>query len=92
MFACFDAETTGWGGVKDMGCISRYDFLRGILHQGLHEHRELGVNPYRLGVIDGQTQVKLVVELDELEASPPPEAAGGETMPRRTGPEEDSAP
>ena len=43
--------STGWGGVNDMGCISRYDYLRGILLQGLHEHHHHGVNPFRLGVI-----------------------------------------
>jgi hypothetical protein len=43
---------TGFGGVKDQGCVSRYDFVRGILLQGLREQRgALGMNPYRLGVI-----------------------------------------
>ncbi len=44
-------DETGFGGVGGVGCVSRLDFLRGILIEGLKEERRLGVNPYRLGVI-----------------------------------------
>ncbi|MCY1005682.1 DUF3604 domain-containing protein [Nannocystis pusilla] len=33
------------------GCVSRLDFLRGILLAGLGAEQRLGVNPFRLGVI-----------------------------------------
>ncbi len=40
------------------GCMSRLDFLRGILLEGMSEQARLGVNPYSLGVIasNGYTQ------------------------------------
>ncbi len=44
-------EGTGSGGAAGVGCISRRDFLRGILAEGLREGERLGLNPYRLGVI-----------------------------------------
>ena len=44
-------DGTGMGGVQDLGCVSRRDFLRGILLEGLAEEARLGVNPYRLGVV-----------------------------------------
>ncbi len=44
---------TGSGAMIGMGCTSRWDYLRGILLEGLKEEQELGVNPYRLGVIGG---------------------------------------
>jgi len=44
-------EQPGWGGMNDMGCLSRWDFLRGILLTGLEEHDRLGFNPYQHGVI-----------------------------------------
>jgi hypothetical protein len=46
---CEDAP--GWGGVKDLGCISRLDFLRGVLSRGLADEARLGRNTLRLGVI-----------------------------------------
>lgn len=46
---CGDA--TGSQGMLGRGCVSRLDFLRGILLAGLGEERRLGTNPYRLGVI-----------------------------------------
>ncbi len=36
-----------------MGCLSRYDFLRGVLLLGLLEERRYGLNPYRLAVVGG---------------------------------------
>ncbi len=44
-------DGTGWGAVKDSGCVSRLDFVRGIYLRGLAEERKLGLNPYRLGII-----------------------------------------
>ena len=44
-------DGTGFGGAGGVGCISRLDFLRGILLEGMKEERRLGVNPYALGVI-----------------------------------------
>src|SRR5690606_38083234 len=43
---CGDA--TGQGGMLGMGCVSRLDFLRGILLAGLSAEQRLGVNPFRL--------------------------------------------
>ncbi len=44
-------EGSGYGGVKDLGCLSRRDFLRGVLLHGLVAEPRLGLNVYRLGVI-----------------------------------------
>ncbi|HEY8379840.1 MAG TPA: DUF3604 domain-containing protein [Nannocystis sp.] len=44
-------DGTGSQGMLGLGCVSRLDFLRGILLAGLHAEQRLGVNPYRLGVI-----------------------------------------
>jgi len=44
-------EGTGWGAVKDGGCVSRLDFLRGILLAGLEQGARLGINPYQVGLI-----------------------------------------
>lgn len=44
-------DGTGFGGVQDAGCISRLDFLRGVLAQGLKLAASLGQNPLRIGVI-----------------------------------------
>lgn len=44
-------EGTGWGAVKDGGCVSRLDFLRGILLAGLEQGARLGLNPYQVGLI-----------------------------------------
>ncbi len=45
------ADSPGAGGVANGGCVSRLDFVRGALLEGLSEHQRIGVNPYRLGVI-----------------------------------------
>ncbi len=42
---------TGMQGMINGGCISRLDFFRGILGEGLREHERLGVNPYKLGAM-----------------------------------------
>ncbi len=44
-------DGTGAGGVAAGGCVSRLDFARGALLEGLREERRLGVNPLRLGFI-----------------------------------------
>jgi len=46
---CGDA--TGQFGSGGTGCLSRLDFVRGVLLAGLKEGGRLGVNPYRLGII-----------------------------------------
>ncbi len=44
-------DDTGAGGVARNGCLSRVDFARGILLEGLREAGRLGVNPFRVGLI-----------------------------------------
>jgi hypothetical protein len=44
-------DGTGTRGMLAMGCVSSLDFLRGVLIKGLQEEKNLGINPYRLGVI-----------------------------------------
>ncbi len=48
---CGDRPDPLGGGSGGVGCVSRLDFLRGILLEGLKEEARLGVNPYRLGVV-----------------------------------------
>ncbi len=47
--ACGD--TPGSGGIAGVGCVSRRDFVRNVLSEGLAEQERLGVNPFRLGLI-----------------------------------------
>ena len=44
-------EGTGTGALAGMGCVSRNDYVRHALVEGLREQRRIGVNPYRLGII-----------------------------------------
>jgi hypothetical protein len=44
-------DGTGSRGIINLGCVSRLDFLRGILLEGMRQQTLLGVNPYRLGVL-----------------------------------------
>ncbi|HEY0138424.1 MAG TPA: DUF3604 domain-containing protein, partial [Nannocystis sp.] len=44
-------DGVGSNGIIARGCVSRLDFLRGILLKGMQEEAKVGVNPYRLGVI-----------------------------------------
>ncbi len=44
-------DDVGWGGVQDQGCISRLDFLRGVLLEGLKQQGGLGLNPYQVGIL-----------------------------------------
>ncbi|NVB41028.1 DUF3604 domain-containing protein [Pseudenhygromyxa sp. WMMC2535] len=46
---CLDG--TGSQGMVNGGCVSRVDFVRGILLAGLEEEARLGVNPYKLGLM-----------------------------------------
>ena len=44
-------EGTGRGALGGRGCVSRLDFVRYALIEGLREADRLGVNPYRLGIM-----------------------------------------
>ena len=44
-------DGVGSKGILARGCVSRLDYLRGVLLAGLQEEARLGVNPYRLGVV-----------------------------------------
>ena len=44
-------DGTGSRGMLGLGCVSKLDYLRGILINGMQQEASLGVNPYRLGVI-----------------------------------------
>ncbi len=41
----------GAGGLKDEGCVSRYDYIRNVLKLGLSEEIRLGMNPFKFGII-----------------------------------------
>lgn len=41
----------GFLGEVGLGCVSRLDFVRYVLLEGLKEEQRLGVNPYKLGII-----------------------------------------
>lgn len=44
-------DGTGSQGMINGGCVSRVDFVRGILNEGLREQQRIGVNPYKLGLM-----------------------------------------
>ena len=44
-------EGSGSGAMAGFGCISRRDFVRYVLTEGLREESRLGVNPFRFGLI-----------------------------------------
>jgi len=44
-------DGTGAGGAARQGCVSRRDFARGALLEGLKEAERIGVNPFALGFI-----------------------------------------
>lgn len=44
-------DGVGAGGMRLGGCVSRLDFVRNVLKEGLVEEARLGVNPYRLGIV-----------------------------------------
>lgn len=41
----------GSNSITGFGCVSRHNFLRGALSVGMEKEQELGVNPFKLGVI-----------------------------------------
>jgi hypothetical protein len=44
-------DEPGFGMMIGLGCVSRMDFVRYVLTEGLREEQRLGVNPYKLGII-----------------------------------------
>ena len=44
-------EGTGEGGMSRRGCISRRNFARYVLAEGMRERQRLGVNPFELGFL-----------------------------------------
>ncbi len=44
-------EGTGAGALGGRGCVSRLDYVRTALIEGLRQQERLGVNPYKLGII-----------------------------------------
>lgn len=44
-------DGVGDNGIVGLGCVSRLDFARGILLEGLAEEARLGVNPYPMGLV-----------------------------------------
>ena len=44
-------EGTGFGALMGKGCVSRLDFVRYALVEGLREASRIGVNPYKFGLI-----------------------------------------
>ena len=44
-------EGSGAGAMAGLGCLSRRDFVRDVLVEGLLENERIGANPYRLGII-----------------------------------------
>ncbi len=51
-------DGTGSSGMIGQGCVADRDFLRGALLDGLRYEQQLGVNPFKLGVI-GSTDTHL---------------------------------
>ncbi len=41
----------GGGAMIGLGCVSRLDFVRNVLKEGLKQEAELGANPFKLGII-----------------------------------------
>ena len=44
-------DEAGSQGMLGRGCVSRLDYLRGILLEGMKQEMRLGVNPFKVGVI-----------------------------------------
>mgnify|MGYP002877497313 CR=1 FL=1 len=44
-------DEPGFGMMIGLGCVSRMDFVRYVLTEGLREENRLGANPYKLGII-----------------------------------------
>jgi len=46
-------ENVGAGGMAYIGCLSRWDFVRYALIEGIAEQNRIGINPYKMGFIGG---------------------------------------
>lgn len=46
-------NSTGRGGMMLQGCVSRFNYLRHVLPEGQADAEQLGVNPFKLGIIAG---------------------------------------
>jgi hypothetical protein len=46
-------DGTGVAGLNNAGCISRRNFWRNVLVEGLREEERIGENPFKLGVVSG---------------------------------------
>lgn len=68
-------------GVTNNGCVSRNDYLRGVLLSGLKEAERIGINPYPLGVI---------ASTDTHNGTPG--AVGEDGFPGHRGTEDDTVP
>ncbi len=44
-------EETGVGGTAGIGCVSKRDFVRNALAEGLRQETRFGVNPFQVGII-----------------------------------------
>ncbi|MBT9557798.1 MAG: DUF3604 domain-containing protein [Myxococcales bacterium] len=44
-------EETGAGGAAGLGCLSKRDFVRNALAEGLRQETRFGVNPFEVGII-----------------------------------------
>jgi hypothetical protein len=44
-------EDYGSGGMRLVGCLSRFSYARYALSAGLEEERKLGVNPFKMGIV-----------------------------------------
>ena len=44
-------EGTGTGALAGFGCVSRNDYVRNVLVEGLRERKRIGVNPYKMGIL-----------------------------------------
>jgi hypothetical protein len=82
---CGDA--TGSGAMRGNGCVSRFDYARTALIEGLRDQARLGVNPLRLGFI-GSTDGHRGAPGDVSERAPIAAAGAGLWTPQaRLGPE-----
>ncbi len=49
-------EGTGEGALLGRGCVSRTDYVRYALVEGLREQERIGVNPYKIGIVAATDQ------------------------------------
>ena len=82
-----DPGETGSGAMRGNGCVSRLDYARYALIEGLREQTRIGVNPYRFGFI-GSTDGHRGTPGDVAETAPIAAAGAGLWTPElRLGPE-----